>query len=74
MTHSFSVGSPRNRHAELVASIKMFADMTHDTERKCLQRLAWFLADRGEQEAAEAIMRHAKEPVNYSAYMYGNIG
>lgn len=74
MTHSYSVGAPRDRHAELVASLKMFADMTRHNDRKFLQRLAWFLGDRGEQEAAEAIMQHAREPVAYSAYMYGNIG
>lgn len=70
---SFSVGAPRNRHAELVAALKEYADMAQHTDRKALQKLAWFLGDKGETEAALSIMEHAKEPTPYSSWMYGRV-
>ena len=57
MTTAIVVGAPRDRHAELVKALEDYAEIIQDKAEA--RRLAWFLGDRDETEAAEAIMRHA---------------
>lgn len=55
---SVTVG-PADKHRDLVAVLEEYASHANVSKEEC-RRLAWFLGDKGEQAAAEAIMRHAK--------------
>lgn len=61
MTVIAVVGAPRDRHAELIAALEEYA-LIAPLQSEALRRLAWFLGDKGEQEAAIAIMKHASVP------------
>lgn len=64
---------PRDPYRDLIDNLAMFADLT--TDKEAVRKLAWFLGDRGEQEAAQAIMKHAavREPTWYGTPMWGYI-
>lgn len=50
---------PAEAHRDLVAALEEYASHVNVSKEEC-RKLAWFLGDKGEKEAAEAIMRHAK--------------
>lgn len=63
---------PADKHRDLVAALEEFASHANVSKEEC-RRLAWFLGDVGEREAAEAIMKHAKviEPMwGYTPWGY----
>lgn len=62
---------PRDNYQHLIDLLSEYAaiiDAKHEA-----RKLAWFLGDRGEVEAAKAIMKHAAvvEPVYYGTPMWG---
>lgn len=62
--HTTTIG-PVDKHRQLVEALEEFSKIvvSHEpptTQREALRKLAWFLGDKGEQAAAEAIMKHAK--------------
>jgi len=59
---------PADKYRDLVAALEEYASHANVSKEEC-RRLAWFLGDKGEQEAAKAIMKHAKA-VEYG-YVYG---
>lgn len=66
---------PKDPYRDLVESLGLYASLRSqdETSKEELRALAWFLGDRGEVEAAKAIMKHAAvvEPVYYGTPMWG---
>lgn len=48
---------PRDPHRDLVETLAEYANIIDDKAEA--RKLAWFLGDRGETEAAKAIMKYA---------------
>lgn len=59
---SYSYPPPKqSAHEVLVAALESYAMLSqHPEQKEACRRLAWFLGDAGQQEAANAIMKHAK--------------
>lgn len=71
---SVTIG-PDDKHRDLVAALEEYASLRKDVAggaEEC-RRLAWFLGDVGEREAAEAIMRHAKVVEHWTYTPWGYI-